>query len=1077
MRLRTVAAIAVVLVVAAVVTVIAIVTSMDFSQYKGLIEAKAKEATGRELAIRGELKVVVGLSPALAVSDVTFANAPGGTRPQMLTARRFEAQIDLLPLLFGDLRVRRLVLLDPDILLETDARGRGNWEFDTPASGTAHAPEPAPTPTDSKGRPLSLPQVNAVEIRNARLVYRDGRTNESQTVLLTRALLKADSDTAPLQIDIEGVANDIKLQLNGEIGSVAALGSPGTAFPIRLTAKVPDVITLRVDGQMTQPLQGRGYDLKINAEAGEIATVAALADVRLPVLGPLKAALRLTETQNRPSLSEINLEAGKADLVLVKLSGAARNPLALQGLALDVGVEGSEIGNLSGLQIPALPQPLPAIPALGPFRATAKIGNENNRLSIPSLAAELGREDLLLVTLSGAIRDPLERKGYSLTLSGNAKDLQQVARTLKLNAPWEGPLSLSARIADAGADRYALSNLNFAAAGSDLSGEGTLSLAGERPAVTASIASTMVDLAKLLPEKSPSSGPAPAPGSPTASPTAAPKNDGRVFPADPLPFDLLNTADAELRYRADAIRLQTGPVFRQSSVQVALRNGELAVRPLATELAQGKMTGEATLNARSGAATIKFQTRGLDLGALDKEVPGDDLVTGAKTDIDLDLRGSGRSIRAIAATLDGTLLLHTGAGSFSSRYTDMLGVGDLMEIIGRSLPRLDRTPLNCVVAKLDMAGGVATIRGLVADTQRLTLDGEGRIDLRSEQPEILLNTHTKVVSLMSLLPPIRVAGTLQKPSFFPDVGAGAVGAVGGLLGTVLGAPGNIGDLLLGGGSRPAVDICAQALARATGRPAPARSTTTQPAQQQPAQPQQQQQQRPANPLDEIGRGLRGIFGQCGDARRRDQGGARHVQDRRCRRQRGRPRRAYRRQAAEDAAGRGLRAAHRDAGRGHRRRVEGLRAAAAPARGDAADPHRRHGARPPEPAARGDRGAAPELCRDRAALSPCRGPGRARRAPERDLAAAARLGGDPPRRHAVHHGRHRRRAAGRAQPRRPARGARRHGPVAAGGDLGRRRGLGLAGHRPGAVGRQDRPARRLRRRRARRHLADGEMGPG
>ncbi len=868
MRLRTIAAVAVVLVAGLAVTAVAVVTNMDFSRYKGLIEEKAKEATGRDLKIGGEFKVVVGLSPALAVSDVSFANAPWGTRPQMVTARRFEAQVDLIPLLSGTIRVRRLVLLDPDILLETDARGRGNWEFDSPLStpSTPSAPEPS-----SGSGPANLPQVNAVEIRNAKLVYRDGRTRDSTTVTLARALLKADSEYSPLTIDIDGVAEDIRLQVTGEIGSVAALSSPGTAFPIKVTARVPDVVTLRIEGQATEPLAGKGYDLRINAEAAEIARVAALADIRLPSLGPVKAALRLTEANGRPSLPELAVEAGKPELVLAKISGAARNPVQLQGLQLDATLEGREIGNLSNLQIPALPQPLPAIPALGPFRVVAKIANEGTRLSLPSLSAELGRDDLLRVTLQGAIRDPLERKGFALTLSGEARDLQAVAKVLKVDAPWDGPASLSGRFADAGTDRYALANLRLAAAGSDIGGEGTVSLAGERPVVQANLASTMVDLGKLLPP-SPAKTPAsPATASPAASPPAAsgrpaasaPRDDGRVFPSDPLPFELLNSADAELRYRAETIRLPAGPLLRQTALQLTLRNGDLALRPVATELAQGKLGGEATLNARTGAAALKFQSRGLDLGALDKEIPGDDLVTGGKTDIDLDLRGSGRSIRAIAASLDGTLFLHTGAGSFASRYTDMLGLGQLFEVIGRSLPRLERTPLNCVVARMDMQGGVATIRGLVADTQRLTLDGEGRIDLRSEQPEILLNTHTKVVSLLSLMPPIRVGGTLKDLSFFPDVGAGTVGAVGGILGTVLGTPGNIGDLL-SGQRRQAEDICAQALARATGRAAPAQARpTAQPPQsgqqQQQQQAPQQQQQPPANPLNEIGRGLRDLF--------------------------------------------------------------------------------------------------------------------------------------------------------------------------------------------------------------------------
>ncbi len=862
MRLRTVAAVAVVLVVGVAVTAVAIVTNMDFSQYKGLIEQKAKEATGRDLKIGGDLKVVVGLSPALAVSDVSFANAPWGTKPQMVEARRFEAQVDLIPLLSGTVRVRRLVLLEPNILLETDARGRGNWEFDT--AGGAPAPTQQPSPSSSSG-PVNLPQINEVEIRNATLVYRDGKTRETKTVTLARASLKADNENAPLKLDIDGVVDNIRLQVTGEVGSVAALGSPGTAFPINVTARVPDVVTVRVQGQATEPLAGRGYDLRINAEAGEIAKVAELAGVRLPAIGPLKAALRVNDTApgRQPSLPEINVEAGRPELALVKITGAVRHPMAQQGVAVDVAVEGREIGNFSNLSVPGLPQPLPPVPALGPFRAAVKAASQGERLALPSVKLELGREDLLHLTVDGAVQDPLNRRGFALTIAGQARDLAAVAKVLNTSAPLDGPLSLSGRIADSGVDRYALSNLRFAAAGSDLAGEGTLSLAGAKPAVTANLASNVIDIDKLTPR-----GPKPAAPAPPASrpaPGGASTGDGKVFPADPLPFELLNAADAELRYRAETIRLPQGPTVRQASVQVSLRGGELAVRPLTGDLATGKITGDISLSSRTGAAAIKLNARGIDLGALDKEVPGDDLVTGGKTDADIDLRGTGRSLRAIAASLDGSVFVSTGSGTFASRYTDVIGLGDLIEVISKSLPKQDRAQLNCLVGKFDVQGGNAQVRTLLVDTQRLTLDGSGSINLASERPDILLNTHTKVTSLLSLLPPIRVGGTLGNPSFFPDVGAGAVGAVGNVLGGILSAPGRIGGAVTGQ-TRPAADLCAQALARATGRPAPAQTAPVQspntgsPTSPAPGATPSSPPSPAGNPLDEIGRGIRGIFG-------------------------------------------------------------------------------------------------------------------------------------------------------------------------------------------------------------------------
>src|SRR3546814_10312183 len=75
MRIGTVLKIAALLVVALAVAGVVVVQNMDFNQYKGLIAAKVKEATGRDLAINGDLKLdILTLSPSLVVNDVRFAN-------------------------------------------------------------------------------------------------------------------------------------------------------------------------------------------------------------------------------------------------------------------------------------------------------------------------------------------------------------------------------------------------------------------------------------------------------------------------------------------------------------------------------------------------------------------------------------------------------------------------------------------------------------------------------------------------------------------------------------------------------------------------------------------------------------------------------------------------------------------------------------------------------------------------------------------------------------------------------------------------------------------------------------------
>ena len=66
------------------------------------------------------------------MQGVSFANPPGFSRPQMATLEQLDLKLALIPLLSHRVEIDRLVLVKPDIMLETDAQGRPNWQF-TPA--------------------------------------------------------------------------------------------------------------------------------------------------------------------------------------------------------------------------------------------------------------------------------------------------------------------------------------------------------------------------------------------------------------------------------------------------------------------------------------------------------------------------------------------------------------------------------------------------------------------------------------------------------------------------------------------------------------------------------------------------------------------------------------------------------------------------------------------------------------------------------------------------------------------------------------------------------------------------------
>jgi len=113
------------------------VATVDPNRFVAPLAARVKAETGRTLAIGGPIDISVSLEPKIVLPDVSFGNAPWSKTPQMLTAKRVEAQIALLPLLSRRFEVIRFTLVEPTISLETDAAGHGNWEFSTSSAPSA----------------------------------------------------------------------------------------------------------------------------------------------------------------------------------------------------------------------------------------------------------------------------------------------------------------------------------------------------------------------------------------------------------------------------------------------------------------------------------------------------------------------------------------------------------------------------------------------------------------------------------------------------------------------------------------------------------------------------------------------------------------------------------------------------------------------------------------------------------------------------------------------------------------------------------------------------------------------------
>src|SRR5690606_25426754 len=134
------------------------------------------------------------LPPTLSAEGVRFANMAGGSAPNMAALDALNIRIAPWPLLQGNLRVERIALVNPTILLEISADGRSNWAF---RDGAADPSDRATL----RGRAESGLDISfdKVSIENGTVIYRDARAGTERAVVNLDAEIAAETLRGPFR--------------------------------------------------------------------------------------------------------------------------------------------------------------------------------------------------------------------------------------------------------------------------------------------------------------------------------------------------------------------------------------------------------------------------------------------------------------------------------------------------------------------------------------------------------------------------------------------------------------------------------------------------------------------------------------------------------------------------------------------------------------------------------------------------------------------------------------------------------------------------------------------------------------
>jgi uncharacterized protein involved in outer membrane biogenesis len=302
--LRLIALVAGGIIVLAVASIAVFVATFDPNSRKAQIIAAVQAATGRELTIGGHISLSISLQPTLEMSDVSLANPPGFSRPQMATLQTLQLQIELIPLLSRDIRIVQLVLRKPNILLETNAKGQSNWEL-----SAAGGPVARPTPQAGNAAATRPPSIalSSVKIEGGTLAMRDagGRTT---TLALQQLAATGTSASAKLHLTMAATYNGAPVSLTADTGPLAGLlGDGGAPWPVKLAITAAGA-KLTAEGTLAQPVALRGLAIGVSADIPDLAALVPLAGTALPKLKTVTAQFKLADTNGGDSIAITDLK-------------------------------------------------------------------------------------------------------------------------------------------------------------------------------------------------------------------------------------------------------------------------------------------------------------------------------------------------------------------------------------------------------------------------------------------------------------------------------------------------------------------------------------------------------------------------------------------------------------------------------------------------------------------------------------------------------------------------------------------------------------------------------------------------
>lgn len=797
------------------------------SAYKNKIEQQASATLGRDVKIKGDVKLSIFPSLRANAQTVSIANAPGFSDRPFASMDSLQANIKLLPLLKKQVEITKFTLINPKISLEKTKNGTVNWAFgdqDTPAKpelGKAFA-------RDGRYTDLQI-SLGTFTLKNGKIDYVDatlGKTSSLNSVNLTMTMPGIDK---PLTAKGDLVFNDTPITIDTHLETPKAfLNGQSAPFFINLKS---DLISLTADGKFT-PSNAITFDIAFEADIPSVSKL----DTMLGIENPYDTLTESAKLNGKLSFdgniltgtdTDISLHS---DIMSTSFSGdftTNTQPTASGDLAMGIKdlqalqqVLGMDIPQIRGLNTLDLTMKLTSdgaattgndikmdvngksLNAQYTGNATFNAGlSFDGRLqasspSVTSLFADLGLFtdlDMKAVPMAKA----LGKFNISSDVTGpvDALKLQNIDLALTeglLNVTFSGSASTGETLRYDGHLNTDIPSLRQLAAlgGTELpastsQGEiyGPFSLSGQASGTTRQINFTDAELkldhivgtgkfsTDLRGAKPLLGGELDLQGLDLRPYMAAQNPTGEVQPwsEEPLNLAALNMFDANFILNTPNIlvgRITLG----QSQIKTSVKNGVLTTNIPNVSLYSGRGNLDMTLDATKNVPQIAldFTLNDMDGKGFLGAAAGFTKLTG-NTGTSMSFRGAGRSQAEMMRSLN-------GSGNFELAEGVLSGV-DIAQFVGGLETALQQgalpqgigskytTPFNRLAGLFSVKNGVVSVGNFGLSSGTIRADGKGSLDLGQQMIDFSLRPRLKEGSgLASFGIPIRLQGSFGNVS-------------------------------------------------------------------------------------------------------------------------------------------------------------------------------------------------------------------------------------------------------------------------------------------------------------------------